>query len=313
MKKFTFFSIVIIAVMLSSFTSCHKDGEFNPKKKIYRIYSESTGVGKELDATWTWNDNLLSRIDYKKEKFDKFEYDKKRISKIERNDGNSIGSSTTTFSYDGSKFDKIEKVHKDVVSLGAFSAIRTEHTVYQFAYKGSKVEKITVTVTTTDTMMLTLKSGVSEKVEESDFNPLQFIFSEQTCKSIAKLQSEEKSNSKGGNSYTYTISYTWDGNNIEKEVLEYKDISFTETRVYTYDNKKNPFYGLFMEAESSDISKADVSHISKNNAIKVVTSNSKGENTEVNYTYQYDGNFPVESKATNTKNSYYTTRFYEYK
>jgi hypothetical protein len=299
---------MIAVIMFISFTSCQdKDGKFSPKRKISRIFEESSNNEKHLVATYSWDKDLLSRIDYEYDYFLRFEYDKKRISKIVDADGD-----VTKFFYDGSKYDKIEQTY--VYENGSY--VSSSQTVYKFGYNGNKIDKITVTWTQSETYDLNFKGKIRK---EAGFNPLALVFSEQTCKNIERTNKNiEKITFKKGSketfeeSRTYTIFLTWNGNNIEKEEYKYTDDeeTYTDIYTYTYDKKNNPFYGLFMgEEDMYGLS------FSENNITKMVIISSGGDDDDAiqeDFTYEYDKDFPVERIKQRKGASFFYKRYYEY-
>ena len=293
MKKFTLFSAMIIVIMLFAFTSCQKDGEFNPQKKISRIFYERSGSGRYLNQTWTWDKNLLSRITDRSGEFMRFEYDKKRVSKMISSDGNT----TVKFTYDGSKYDRIEETYK----YSSYGSSVTFYTVYKFSYAGNKVDKITETVTYSVDNIIS-KGKIPQKVDKK-FNLLQFILAEPMYESIAKFQSKKESKA-GPESWTSTYLFTWKGDNVEKMIMEETEDGeyYAETYTYTYDKKKNPFYGLF----------ADFMPNSKNNVIKAIYSDTETGYNETYANYKYDGNFPTERTQTWMNDTDFFITYYEY-
>lgn len=305
MKKLNYLTILLCVIALISFTSCKKDGVYNPKKKIKYIFFESSGnSGKELEQTWTWDKNKLSKIDYGAGLYFRFNYDGKRVSEIINSNGG-----TTTFSYDGSKYDKIVNKYISIYDEDWYTYTYTSTTIYQFEYDGNKAEKVTITNNWESKMEFDYKGGASKKINKKEIDPMQFILPEHTCKNIAKIQAKQRKNTKSDSgSDTYTISYTWKGNNIEKEVWEYLEDGaiFTETHTLTYDNKKNPFYGLFTENESN------LMGFSKNNPTKITYIDSDNDYEAIDLNYKYDGNFPIECVMKEEGGNHFYTRYYEY-
>ena len=90
------FLVLAFACVAMLFSSCHKEGVFNPKKKISKVYTYSTytvdgtttSSNRVLSEVWNWNNNILERIDH----YDAdggvsgvttFTYDKKRVVRID--------------------------------------------------------------------------------------------------------------------------------------------------------------------------------------------------------------------------------------
>jgi hypothetical protein len=299
---------MIAAIMFISFTSCQdKEGEFSPKRKISKIWDEESPGKKRLVATYLWDKDLLSKIDYGKNNFLKFEYENKRISKIVDSDGG-----VTKFFYDGSKYDKIEQTYVPESENPHYAS--SYQAVYKFGYNGNKIDKITVTWTWKVTYDLDFKGEIRKK---AGFDPLALVFSEQTCKNIERVNKNiEKIKSKKGSketmeeSDTYTIFLTWNGDNIEKEVSEYKydEETYTETYTYTYDNKNNPFYGLLTGEEE-----LYGMPLSKNNVTRMVfTSSDDDDVPQVDCTYKYDKDFPVERISQEKGESSSYKEYFEY-
>lgn len=305
MKKMNYLSVLLIALMIMTFTSCDKDGVYNPKKKISRIFT-SSGSSKQLVQTWTWDKNLLTKIDFGDNDFYRFEYEGKRLSKIL----SSNGRSTINYFYDGSKYDKVEESYKYSVEESYYSYSVSSLTTYKFTYDGSKISKITINYTSTSTYdyHFGFKGDVPKHTFEQKLNPLQFILSEQTCKKIAQIKSAKEEN-KDSETYTstYTIALTWDGNNVSKEVYEEIDEGelYTFTYAYTYDKEKNPYFGLFI-----DDGYLMTDSFSKNNVVKITGTSNDGEYGEMEYTYRYEDGFPIERMLI--EDGYTYTTYYEY-
>ncbi len=308
MKKLNYFGVLLLVVTaLISFTSCEKAGVYNPKKKISKIFSESSGGGKQLEQIWSWDGNLLSKIDYGGYSFH-FSYEGKQVSKIISSDG----ETTIKFNYDGSKFNSIEETYEYEDDYWGAIYRYSSRAVYQFTYNGKKVEKITVTNTVTDTILFNgddyNKGEVSKAKGKNRANPLQLFLPEQTCKNMADFEKKYRRDSKSTSVETYTITFTWNGNNIEKEVYEITEDGeyFAVTNVYTHDNESNPFGGLFTDVESSFMT------FSKNNITKLVSSNTENDYEEYYYSYKYESKFPVERIETNMDNNMFYAIYYEY-
>ena len=61
MKKLSL--LLALFALALSFTSCDKEGVYNPNKKISKSYLD-TSEGKQLTSTWNWDGKLLRTIDY---------------------------------------------------------------------------------------------------------------------------------------------------------------------------------------------------------------------------------------------------------
>lgn len=302
MKKYILFSgfVIILGVM---FMACNKEttnktnvvssnilkGKYNPKEKIKAIYREVDSE-KSLVETWTWEDNLLMKVDFIDEDiYFSFEYDEKRLVKInDYEEGYMDGYSTLT--YDNSLLQKIESFD-DGELTGKID----------ITHDKKKITKMTITYYDDDDDYASLKSMHRSKK-----------FSQMMSFVIGKERSQRIMNSLQRKSIeTYTIEFTYEGDNVVTvKESEGEDISIT---YFTYDDKLNPRYGaLFIFGWESP-----AVLFSKNNAIKETYTSTyeiDGEthtNTYTNnYSYVYDGEFPTKMKVD--EESYSRTYYYEY-
>ncbi len=271
MRRHFLLITVLTLIIFFCFTSCRKDGVYNPKKKIHKIYTQKDNEKKTLIETWTWNEKKLSRIDYANY-YSLFEYDGKQIAKITSSNG-----SYTNFIYDGSKINKMEYYENDKLSIH-----------YIFEHDGNKVSKIVVEeyAENIDSKYSNLKS-----FEDSRIKALRFVLPEQSCSTISNY-SLQKKNRKANSIDTTTISLTWYGKNVVKMIFE--KISdgkvYTSTSTYNHDNKKNPLYD-FLSYNLDD----PVFGYSKNNITRDFIKDSDNQSWEYTYSYLYDGNFPIQS------------------
>lgn len=290
MKK-VLIALSVIA-MVGAMTSCKKDGVYNPKEKISRVYEQSAysyssstrGViesdpgTKRLECVYNWEKKQLSSIDYYSSNgtiysTDRFSYDGKQISKIE----NFTTNVTYAYSYDGSKLAKIDRSYNGSLTHS-----------YTIKHDGSKISQIDI-----QTMGgQTLDKSEAEKM-------LAFVLPQgRALENIAKAMTDVKFTK--GSVTNGSIKLTYDGKNIKSsEYIAGTTRVFTE---YEYDANKNPFYGL-LEASTDGMS-----GISQNNVTSErVTENyvdydnqSKTESYQISYTYTYDGKWPVTRIYTRT-------------
>ena len=167
------------------------------------------------------------------------------------------------------------------------------------------MEKVTITVTDLDPWKNVPQKAIVENLTRQIFMPEQMME-----KNEAKLKSSQQSR-KAGNTETFTITYTWKGDNITKMVLEGTSESgklYTDTYEYKeYDKSKNPRYGLFYGGDIIVLQ-------SKNNPKKETNIESDGYYSETEYSYRCNGKFPEEITTVRTvgKNTSTTTTYYEY-
>ena len=281
MSKIKVITVVALVAVMSAgmFSACKKDGVYNPKKKISKIYEQNDNGEKELSETWTWDGNKLARIDYANGNFNVFEYEKDRLINITDRNGN-----YQKYVYDGSKIDKIQEWSKDGSVL---------YMEYKFEYKGNKISKITTESSIDFGDFDDMYMETSSKSQKS--NALRFVLPEQ----IADIASTELKNNlksqKALGTISITMELTWKGNNIEKATLTNSTLNIPISTQFTYDNKSNPMYG-FLTGET-------VGTTSKNNPKKVTITIAGMPMAEQNYSYEYDGNFPTKITATQTSDA----------
>lgn len=82
-SRYTFLSVLFIALASMFFIACERDGVYKPEKKLSKIYFEKYGLNGE--QTWEWDGNLLKSITisytYPYVKF-AFEYQNQRLKTI---------------------------------------------------------------------------------------------------------------------------------------------------------------------------------------------------------------------------------------
>ncbi|NLA23917.1 MAG: hypothetical protein GX879_03020 [Bacteroidales bacterium] len=275
MKRMFLISAIILAVL--AFSSCEKkSGVYTPKKKISRVYEQWTGGNKMLSEKWTWDGNLLSKIE---EYWDgelygtyRYKYDGKQVSEIIEVDGY-----TAKFKYDGKKLNKIEVSYNNFI-LMTFTPKYTKNNI-------TEIEVVENDVDYNYTKVGKLLRGV---------------LPENTFKHDAV---SNKSTRGTMSSETYTMKFTYESSNIKKKEIIYQD-GYTETFVYTYDKGKNPYNGLL-------ISPTNLFELSKNNVIKEVIEDSEGYYKEYEYDYTYENNYPTEITYQNGGYTYTSFITYE--
>jgi len=250
---------VFVAAMF--FTSCEKEGVYEPKQKIseikhnrYHALPSGTTISNNEREVWNWNGKVLSYIDYYNAKDERtgttlFRYDENnRISEI------NYGSNTAKFNYVDNLINEIEIFNTNGAKIGKF----------ELEHKGSKVSAMNVTLND-DKSLITLP-----------FNPLSLFIPENAADKVL-----ECSNTKG----TTHVSLTWTGKNVT--AMEMKG-SYNVSYKWTYDEYNNPYKGLFdVDALSMD------AIFSANNVVREVISQGSSSST-TDFTYIYDGkNCPV--------------------
>lgn len=302
--------IALATLVAFAFSSCKKDGVFQPKQKIATI-SESrvtrtvSGTTTIIDTIrpyvteeWIWEGKNLSSITLRDKKGKEegkisFKYDdKNRISDI------SSAHETAVYTYNKDK-------RLDNIKL--YDGKELED-VFHFVYDGKVLTGIV------DTMF---NAGLIKS------NLVSRIFPNM----IAEQFSVPQNMTRGNEIFVTNLTFEWDGKNIAQinSVKETPTCKSTTTYNYEYDAKLNPQYGMSAMCAMS----ADESFLSKNNVIKVAchdkTNGKNGmsildseSNTEIQYNYEYDGKVPASVSYTTiftiggtTTTTEYTT-YYKY-
>jgi len=294
MNKHQFLATIILSFAVL-FTACKKEGVYNPKEKISKIYNQFSNDSVTGDIglieKWTWDGNKLSRIDYLDEGcYETFEYKGSQIIGVS---GNNKGS-----------FYYIAFIYGDKSLLQKIDY-----------YVGGELGS-TVDITYNNDKISQMKIKVGENLYYSSKSMdqinglshiIRFIVSEQLAE---RMQQQIQ---KAESSYTI-ISFEYEGNNIKTETWTNSESADSKTvYTYVYDTKKNPFYhalsynfGSFM-----CLSENNITGITKT---MIYATFSTIEKTEYNYTYE--GDFPsqrdykhfVKTEVFNPETSEYETK-----
>lgn len=249
-------------------TSCQKDGVYNPKKKIEKIYL-SYGDDKILTETWTWDKNLLTKVAYGAGRiYDVYEYDGKQLSKVTAYVGDKEGYSYV-FTYEKSKLLKIEEILNGKV----YETITVEH-------DGKKIVKMTL------------------KFVEDDYKNIKSVRNNKTFTTIMRnflpqpiIDKIIENSMRKADDYESIVEFVYEGDNVSKMTMTDKNSS--TSMAYTYDDKLNPFYNNLYGSEMRGATTA----LSKNNPLtSAMTTTVEGEEIKINgtYSYVYDGEYPIE-------------------
>lgn len=283
---------IIVFVFISAFlfSSCHKEGQYLPKKKITRLehsttYSNALGELTTLNdiEDWTWNGKLLSKITYRNGNGDalataSFIYDKsKRVSQLHYESASGL-TQDYLFLYDGKNLTQIDMIGND-----------DEESVYTFTRVDGNVVEIT------------LNTDESKTFDEMVFNPLRFVLPLEVVDVITT------SATKGG---TSVYKLTWDGKNvISCEILSNGVLA--ETNTWKYDENVNPFKGLF---GTESLYGFDDLYSANNVVEETFTVPLLNTTVTKNFTYEYDGKWPVKqmwiTKGLTGSESHHLRTFY---
>ena len=312
MKK-TIFTLAVVA-LLAGVCSCtkEKEGVYNPKQKIQSVYLEIMGYQdgslvmqepKFKSEVWTWNDNRLERISY----YEQYTYytDESEDSVIterelaytqlftyDKNDRltlcETLGEMNlmTTYTYDGNYLETLTISEGDIPMYS-----------YRFNRTDKKVTSINVAVNSE----LIGKSACNAKASRqlARTNPLRFVMApEMASRTMAATQECTKRLAKKGctkDNITFTLTVEWDGDNISK--FSGSVLGESMTMAFKYDNKNNPYYGLFDIVNAFNESVIPFLPMSQHNITNITmtyTEDGEAETESEDYTYTYNGkDFPT--------------------
>ncbi len=299
-------------VLMVLFAACtEKEGVYNPKKKIAKIYTSSvshygrydpeTGTlynqntfsyDKQLSEEWTWDGNKLSKItvypispapnDQERGHDDiHFTYDGNQIQRIESE------NEYMTFTYDGKKLQQIQ-----LFSTGSSNPFET----YTFTHEGNKVTKV----------VFAFEDLLINKTSVNQMKKILFRFilpsAEKANKALATLQQAAAKGSADG-MVSIPMELTWTGDNVTGINANYLFPGMTgpEARslsaTFEFDDKCNPFKNNFLLGMND----GSFSVFNENNMTKSTTITRFGDGypftDEITYSYTYDNQWPLTQTA----------------
>lgn len=289
--------IAALTVMSCLCIGCNKPNPnppTNSKKKLAKIYTQASGSEKKLHETWSWNGEKLSEIVttwVNDRQVTTFEYNGNQVSKITycysfqyENEPPNEYIDFCVFTYEGSKYKNIE-VYSIEDGEDYLSGI------ISIEYSGNKISKMYFT----ETEYLT-----KSKRANSFSKLLRFVIPETTCRTLE--QNIEKS-FETKSEHMDSVNFIWEGDNVVKEIWE--TAYYSDTISYTYDNKKNPYYGILLNQDSDEFSIG----FSKNNIVKIVYDDDSS--LFDTYEYVYEGDYPIQKISRHDAN-HADIIYYEY-
>jgi len=272
------------------FMGCEKEGVYNPGKKIKRVSEQVSSVKLTL-SEWTWEKNLLTKIQNYSGTIpsieERFVYEKNRISKVNNSNG-----SYWIITYQNNLYDKIEFFAPNGQTL----------TSIRVTYENKKVSKLDYTEYEYGKSMEILSNG----------SFISTLLSPQTIRGLQMLHNK----SKDTKITNYSITYTYNGDNIKEEVLTANDEEYILKVTYKYekyDTNLNPMYHSFLTITDS-----------KNNPLEVIVDfmvslidldETIYDRSTITYDYYYDGKFPKEIVSLEKDSDgviYKNQTFYDY-
>ena len=280
MKKLLFICMALCIV----FMGCEKEGVYNPGKKIRRISEQPQGEAKQISQEWSWNKNLLQKVDYfsKNQLYytENYKYDdKNRVIKVDDYENGDYYD----ISYNDNGYNKIDYYWNNKLVES-----------YSFQYTDKKVSKISCTW---------FDNSKSQVKGNGSF--IDFLFPVDM-----KLLEMGNSKSKGDDASTATVSIKYNANNLSEVEVLYDNGNIYRYSYEDFDKYLNPFYSSFSHGTG-------LTSYSQNNHAKAIVRTTINDNT-VNFTtdreFTYDGKYPLEivSKTSYSDYTYRTTTSYEY-
>lgn len=271
MKSVKFIMAVAVIVMLC--VSCHKEGQFNPSKKVKKITTTVKQGGQIVEGEsgyfeFVWDDFHLTSINvYNGGSIDRIEtysYDNKnRVSKIQSTTGNSL-----EYVYEGNLLKEIKSYQED------------KHT-YSFVvtHDGRSITEIQVQVVDDKGVFV-----------PNEINPFFFLPNE-----VATTINKSIKKSFGQKSVQKTYAFSWENKNLtQMQIVEGRTVTTTK---YEYDNKKNPLFGWFCTWDNS-FSAMFVNHNVTREFGNTTVDGKEVGSGEFKYSYTYGGSYPVTKSWT---------------
>lgn len=295
MKKIAKLFFIACGLLLIA-ASCEKEGVYNPKQKISKVYwsqkinwqnGDYEDIEKHLSEVWNWEGNQLRSIQYYDEDGDwygteeYYYYANDRIYSINwQEPGELISNLEYKFEYDGKKLSVINYYYDNDLIVQ-----------YEVSHQNGKISQIKYTY-----MDYNKKAIAMSPTFFRIFLP---EMDAKTAKKLANKLNERKSE-------TSIIRFKWSGKNISQVIWgEEADAPFNE---FTYDKKINPFKKFF---DTDAVDELDFPVLNSQNNVVKCSTNYGSDVEELEYIYTYDGDYPI-AKSYTERNSSVTTTYNEY-
>lgn len=270
--------MIVLLALLVGICACDKDslGVYQPKMKIFQIYSETDG--HYLQEQWYWQGDLLSKIDYYRKNGNidysqTYSYEKNRLVRITSDNLHS------EFTYDGNMLTDIKTYSGDQLLES-----------YSFSYDKKKLSHLTIN-----------KSGKSSKNATVLNNIIPYY---EDLVTVSAKYAEEKGIST--NFSTADIDFIWSDGDIQnmKATLDYQSTVKHLVFTYIYDNNTNPRYNfLSMSVDQQLISdNPNCLFFNKHNVTGMYISDPDAPahtgTQSYYYSYDYYKNYPTKIYST---------------
>lgn len=263
--------------------SCQKEGQYSPKGKIQRVYyswDSSTSwydavsdqwvtyrdsTGKKLQQVWYWEGKLLQQIDHfqgNEHAFSQyFFYDKKnRLSKITEEGCEMV------LTYSGNVLDHINVFEHDRLGM-----------TIDFIREGDRV----------------VEMDVFEYISQMPQFVSRMLEPVMPVRLMESMEVGQRAAGTRGTAFT-KVELEWEKNNVARVTFSGTENQTPQVIEYKYDNKKNPYHGLWdvFLAENGEGMRLVWS---ENNIVKMTSyAASSPEQCEVKeFQYEYVGKCPV--------------------
>jgi len=298
MRKILYTTLSLLLVS-AVFTNCKKEGVFNPKNKISKVYVSFNGE-KRLDQEWTWDENLLTKMWCHPDAITVYSYTKKQLSKMEMS--TIYGATYAEVTYNGKFYDKI-----DIYD----SASKEKKKTVAFTYDKKKVSKIVETIYANANAQ-SMGSVGNEFV--AAFIPSMIL--EETQKMLNTVTMQKANEDK-----VITHEMTYEKDNLKEWKISYTQGKNNIERVYvynSYDENKSPFYASNPLLIDNGTNGDAETPFYKNNPTQITATYAVNGNKDnpvtYDYKYQYnDKKFPIEVIKKISPLNIMDTTYYEYK
>lgn len=305
--------ILVSLCFLLTFNACEKEPDSKQSKKINSIYEMTEE--KDLLATYSWNDELLSQINIANDDWQNvFSYtynNKQQITEITATERASSSNTTDTLiktflEYEGDFIKTIRFNYYD-------SDIQNEYAI-EFTNNGKQITGANAEISISEFLGM-----VKNEKYHPIRNILQSYIPAQMIEALTNFAQQHANEESKGESLQ--IEYTWSNNNISKANMIY-DIgiaTITMELLYEFDNKTTPFSGYIL-ANITELydSFFGIFHswMNVNNITKITNTTTSLGNTEtevISYSYEYDtDDYPTKVITTYSPSDTYELLF-EYK
>lgn len=257
--------------LVTTITSCNKDeaGVYNPDKKIAQIFEKQYNEQEYLTEQWTWDGNVLTKIDYydlgEAAGLENFEYIDNKLNKVI---DNYLYYSLYFYDEANTKhYSKIEYYDNHDNKLSEIT----------FQYTEDKVTSMSITTTAVTKQFLTMfKRGFIGKMIPA-----------QSMNQIANIVEKNHAN----NSKTTTnVAFVYEGDNvISMSVGNYI------TTFAGYDQYKNPIYNWTPFRNYYEETNPTVFQYNNPGSMTI---SFNGLNFNTTFSYTYDGDYPTYINTT---------------